>query len=43
MDLILSLLDADWVRMNQLPGNPYPMMLIKRWNEINPGQALLVS
>ncbi len=43
VDWIFSLLDADWVRMNQLPGNPYPMMLIKRWDEIHPGQALLVS
>lgn len=43
VDLIFSLLDADWVRMNQLPGNPYPMMLIKRWSEVHPGEALLAS
>lgn len=43
VDLIFSLLDADWVRMNQLPGNPYPMMLIKRWSEVHPGKALLAS
>lgn len=43
VDLIFSLLDADWVRMNQLPGNPYPMMLIERWHEIYPEQALVVS
>lgn len=43
VDLIFSLLDADWVRMNQLPGNPYPMMLVKRWSEIHLGEALLAS
>ncbi len=41
--LIFKLLDADWVRMNQLPGNPYPLVLIKRWQEIHAGQALLAD
>lgn len=40
-DLIFSLLDADWVSINQLPSNPYPRVLINRWHEINPDKALL--
>lgn len=34
-DLIIDLLDVDWVRMNQFAGYPYPITLIKRWKEIH--------
>lgn len=35
IDLIADLLDVDWVRMNQLAGNPCAATLVKRWKEIN--------
>ncbi len=31
--LITSLVDVDWVRMNQLAGNPCVATLVKRWRE----------
>ena len=37
IDLLVDLLDVDWVRMNQLAGNPCVTTLIKRWKEINLG------
>lgn len=43
VDLICKLLDVDWVRMNQLAGNPSPLLLINRWNEIHAGTALLAE
>lgn len=33
--LLTDLLDVDWVRMNQLAGNPCVATLIRRWREIN--------
>ena len=35
IQLLADLLDVDWVRMNQLAGNPCVLTLIKRWKEIN--------
>ncbi len=35
IDLLVDLLDVDWVRMNQLAGNPCTATLVKRWKEIN--------
>ncbi len=35
IELLADLLDVDWVRMNQLAGNPCVATLIKRWKEIN--------
>lgn len=35
-DLLAQLLDVDWVRMNQLAGNPCVTMLARRWKEIYP-------
>jgi hypothetical protein len=35
IELLADLLDVDWVRMNQLAGNPCVTTLIKRWKEIN--------
>lgn len=35
IQLLADLLDVDWVRMNQLAGNPCVTTLIKRWKEIN--------
>lgn len=35
IQLLADLLDVDWVRMNQLAGNPCALTLIKRWKEIN--------
>lgn len=34
VDLLTDLLDVDWVRMNQLAGNPCAATLIKRWKEV---------
>lgn len=34
-ELLVQLLDVDWVRMNQLAGNPCVTMLARRWKEIN--------
>lgn len=39
IELLVDLLDVDWVRMNQLAGNPCIATLIKRWKEINDMQA----
>jgi|GEM_PF-707175 len=41
-ELITALVDVDWVRMNQLAGNPCVATLIKRWRECQsePDQAL---
>ena len=36
-DLLVSLIDVDWVRMNQLAGNPCVATLVKRWIECQPG------
>lgn len=38
MDIVLltKLLDVDWVRTNQLAGNPCPTLLIQRWQELQP-------
>ena len=35
IDLLVGLLDVDWVRMNQLAGNPCVASIITRWKEIN--------
>ena len=45
IELLADLLDVDWVRMNQLAGNPCVTTLIKRWKEINPESrdAILLS
>ncbi len=41
-ELIAALVDVDWVRVNQLAGNPCVATLIKRWRECQSeaGQAL---
>ncbi len=36
MTLLSALVDVDWVRMNQLAGNPCPALLIRRWKELQP-------
>lgn len=43
--LITDLVDVDWVRMNQLAGNPCVATLIRRWRECQqkPEQALSVE
>ncbi|OUX87954.1 MAG: hypothetical protein CBB95_07575, partial [Alteromonas sp. TMED35] len=45
IELLADLLDVDWVRMNQLAGNPCVTTLIKRWKEINPDSrdAILID
>lgn len=43
IELLVDLLDVDWVRMNQLAGNPCVATLIKRWKEINNMQACCLS
>lgn len=35
-------LPVDWVRMNQLAGNPCALTLIKRWKEINKYKSELI-
>ena len=44
-ELITALVDVDWVRMNQLAGNPCVATLIRRWRECQkaPEQALGVE
>ncbi|PWD87394.1 hypothetical protein [Ignatzschineria cameli] len=32
--LLCALIDVDWVRTNQLAGNPAPTLLIERWKEL---------
>ncbi|WP_387692088.1 hypothetical protein [Photorhabdus sp. RM71S] len=38
--LLCALLDVDWVRMNQLAGNPCVATLIKRWKECHLGKEI---
>ncbi|MET4709040.1 hypothetical protein [Endozoicomonas lisbonensis] len=42
-ELLASLIDVDWVRMNQLAGNPCVATLIRKWQECQPepGAALI--
>lgn len=42
VELLSDLLDVDWVRMNQLAGNPCATTLIERWKEINKHKSELV-
>ncbi|MDZ6627090.1 hypothetical protein U4W07_18915 [Escherichia coli] len=35
-ELLAGLVDVDWVRMNQLAGNPCVATLIRRWKECQP-------
>lgn len=32
-ELLAGLVDVDWVRMNQLAGNPCVATLVRRWKE----------
>ena len=41
IESLADLLDVDWVRMNQLAGNPCVATLIKRWKEIRDEPAIL--
>lgn len=34
-EFLAGLLDVDWVRMNQLAGNPCVSVLVRRWHECN--------
>jgi hypothetical protein len=34
-EFLAGLLDVDWVRMNQLAGNPCVSVLVRRWQECN--------
>ncbi|GAB6091579.1 hypothetical protein [Spirochaeta dissipatitropha] len=42
INLLTGLIDVDWVRMNQLAGNPCVASLVKKWKECQsePGQSL---
>lgn len=33
-NLLTALVDVDWVRVNQLAGNPCPALIIRRWREM---------
>lgn len=35
-NLLTDLVDVDWVRLNQLAGNPCPALLVRRWKELQP-------
>lgn len=39
VELLTELVDVDWVRMNQLAGNPCVATLVKRWQECHSGDA----
>src|SRR5690606_13386614 len=43
IDLLRDLLDVDWVRVNQLAGNPCVASLIRRWQEINLQQPQILN
>ena len=39
VELLTELVDVDWVRMNQLAGNPCVTTLVNRWKECHSGDA----